>query len=61
LLDYKGVEILLISTDESLGELGIDLEAEDRAAEKDAAEVFKALHMRQSAEKERPLLRGLWQ
>jgi len=61
LLDYKGVEIVLISTAESPEELGIDLEAEDRAAENDAAEVFKALHMRQSAEKERPLLRGLWQ
>jgi hypothetical protein len=61
LLDHEGVEILLISTDESVKELGIDLEASSEATEKDAAYVFKALRMQQSAEKEKPLLHGQWQ
>jgi hypothetical protein len=61
LLDHQGVEILLISTDESLKELGIDLEAQGEATEKDAAYVFKALRMQRSAQKEKPLLSGHWQ
>jgi hypothetical protein len=61
LLDHQGVEILLISTDESVKELGIDLEAQADATEKDAAYVFNALHMQRSAQKEKPLLRGKWQ
>ena len=66
LLDHKGVEILLISTDESLDDLGIDVDAHREAtdkdsADKDAAYVFKALRMQQSAEKEKPLISGKWQ
>ncbi len=61
LLDHAGVEILLISTDESLEELGIDLEAESGNLDKDAADVFEALRMQQSAEKEKPLVQGKWQ
>jgi len=61
LLDHQGVEILLISTDESLKELGIDVDAQREAADKDAEYVFKALHMNRSAQKENPLLSGKWQ
>jgi len=60
LLDHEGVEILLISTDESLEELGIDLEASSEAIERDAKQVFEALRMEQSDEKEKALLRGEW-
>lgn len=61
LLDHAGVEILLISTDESLKELGIDLEAASENLDKDAAHVFEVLRMQQSAEKEKPLVQGKWQ
>ena len=61
LLDHAGVEILLISTDESLEELGIDLEAVSGDLDTDAADVFETLRMQQSAEKEKPLVQGKWQ
>ena len=61
LLDYKGIEIVLISTAERPEELGIDLESEDRATEKDAAEVLNVLYTLQAAEKDRSLLREMWQ
>lgn len=61
LLNYEGVELLLISTDESLQELGIDVDAQRQAADKDAESVFKALRMQQSPEKEKSLLNGKWQ
>jgi hypothetical protein len=61
LLDHQGVEILLISTDESVQELGIDLDVHREAADKDAEYVFKALRMQPSATKEKPLLSGKWQ
>jgi len=59
LLDHVGIEILLISTDESVQELGLDLDAE--ATEKDAEQVFKALRMQPSPVKEKPLVSGKWQ
>jgi hypothetical protein len=61
LLDYEGVEILLISTDESVQELGIDLDAQSETADRDAEYVFKSLRMQQSAEKEKSLVNGKWQ
>jgi hypothetical protein len=60
-LDHEGVELLLISTDESLQAIGIDLESEHDEADKDAEYVFKALHMHRSTQKERPLTSGKWQ
>jgi hypothetical protein len=61
LLDHEGVEILLISTDENLQELGIDLDAHRAAADMDAEYVFKALRMKRSAKKDKPLLCVKWQ
>lgn len=60
LLDHEGVELLLISTDESFRSLGIDLDTAGDA-DKDAEHVFKALRMQRSAVKEKPLLSGKWQ
>jgi hypothetical protein len=59
LLDHEGVEILLSSTDESVQELGLDLESD--ATERDAEYVFKALRMQRSAQKEQSLVSGKWQ
>lgn len=61
LLNHEGIEILLISTDERIKSLGLDLEAQQHDAEKDAEYIFKTLHMHRNAIKEKSLLSGKWQ
>lgn len=56
LLDYVGVELLLISTSESMRSLGVEFDA----AERDADYVFQALHLERSKEAERALAGGRW-
>lgn len=59
-LDHEGVEILLISTDDTLQELGIDFEDSGSELEKDAAEIFEALRTGGPGEEDEPLHSGQW-